>query len=168
MNLQRIYERRLARPLVFLFVLLLSSAAHADDGIVTLPPGEDAIAQMDKGDPAPFDGQLFSTDTAMRWGFWLQQYKLKLKADVERERRLSRIKLDYKNTELRIQREHAAAVIRDLQDRLLKTEKRAIEAEDDARNPSFFKTFQWGLIVGLVVTGATTALILWGIGQKEG
>ena len=155
------------KHLIFLFVLLLSSAGHAQDSkIATIPPGEDVIIQLGKGEPAPYRGSLFDVNTSIRWGFWLQQYKLRLKEDVVKEQRACKIKLEYKDKELSITKVHSAAVQKDLQSRVLRTEKRAVAAEDDARNPSFFKTFQWGLIVGLVVSGGTTALIAWGLSKK--
>lgn len=155
--------------LLFLFVLLLSSAAQAQDsGIVTIPPGDDVIIDLGKGEPAPYPGQLFNDATAMRWGFWLQQYRLRLKLDTEKEQKECKVKLDFKDKELRISQHFSNLKIKDLRARVLRTEKRAVEAEDDARNPSFFKTVTFGVIMGMVVTGGITALVAWGINQKGG
>lgn len=156
------------KHLVFLFALLLSSVVHAQDsGIVTIPPGDDLIIQMDKGEPAPYGGQLFSTDTALRWGFWLQQYRLRLKLDVETAENKCKVQLEYKDKELQIEKSRAAAMEEDLEARLVRSEEHSLKWQDEATNPSFFKTFEFGLLVGVVVTGAVSAAIAWAVGQQK-
>ena len=155
------------KHLVFLFALLLSSAVHAQDsGIVTIPPGDDVIIQMGKGEPAPYDGQLFSTDTALRWSFWLQQYKLRLKLDVESAEKRCKVHLDFKDKELKIEKTRAAVIEGDLEKRLVRSEEHTLKWQDKAMHPSFFKTFEFGLIVGIVVSGAVTAVVVWAMNQK--
>ena len=155
------------KHLVFLFALLLSSAVHAQDsGIVTIPPGDDLIIQMDKGEPAPYGGQLFSTDTALRWGFWLQQYRLRLKLDVETAEKKCKVQLEYKDRELQIEKARALAMEKDLETRLVRSEEHSLKWQDEAMNPPFFKTFEFGLLVGVVVTGVTSAVLAWVLNQK--
>lgn len=157
------------KHLVFLFVLLLSSAVHAQDsGIVTIPPGDDLIIRMDKGEEAPYDGQLFSTDTALRWGFWLQQYRLRLKLDVGTAEKKCKVHLEFKDKELQIEKSRYAAVEEDLEARLVRSEQHSLEWQDEAMNPSFFRTFEFGLLVGVVITGAVSAAIAWAVNQKGG
>lgn len=150
--------------LVFLVCLFFSSVVQAQD-VITFPPGDDVIIQMNKGEPAPYQGALYNVDTAIRWGYWLQQYKLRLKEDVEAEKRKCKVHLEFKDKELKLEREKNELIIDDLRTRLGRAEEGRLNAEDDARNPSFFKTFEFGLIVGVIVTSATTAMLLWASGS---
>jgi len=149
------------RWLLVVFVLSCTSVVSAQD-IVTIPSGDDVIIRIEKGEPAPYDGQLFSTDTAIRWGFWLQQYKLRLKEDVEKEHRACRVKLDYKDKELTLRVTMHKEIERDLTERLKRSEKGRLEAEDDARNPPFWQSFEFGLITGVVISSVVAVLTAWG------
>jgi len=147
--------------LIVLCILLFTPAVDAQE-IVTIPPGDDVIISIQKGEPAPYDGQLFSVDTSIRWSFWLQQYKLRLKEDVEKERRDCKIKLDYKDKELTLRVTMHKEIERDLTERLKRSEKGRLEAEDAARNPSFWRSFEFGLITGVVISSVVAVLTAWG------
>jgi hypothetical protein len=148
-------------------VLLVSSSASAQT-IMTIPPGEDVIKSLDKGDAAPYRGHLYDTNTAMRWGFWLQQYKLRLKEDVEKERRTCKAELDLKDRKLKIEKDLRVLVVGDLKTRLLRSEKNRLRAEEDMRNPPFWKTFEAGVVFGVVVTVGFGALAVWALGELKG
>lgn len=71
-----------------LSISLIASPLHAQTKpVVDVPPGEDNIVVVKKGEPAPFTGQLFDPSTALRWANWLEQYKLRLRTDVELEQK---------------------------------------------------------------------------------
>jgi hypothetical protein len=150
--------------LLFLICLFFCIPAQAQD-IITFPPGEDVIIVLDKDDPAPFRGQLFDADTAIRWGYWLEQYKLRLKLDVEAEQKKCDAKLDYGERELKIEREKNDTIYNDLRERLIQSEKAQLMAEDEARNPPFWKTFEFGLLVGIAGSALVGVLSVWGITQ---
>jgi hypothetical protein len=153
------------RWVVLLAVLLFTAVVDAQE-IATIPPGDDVIIKIEKGEPAPYRGHLYGVDTAIRWAFWLQQYKLRLKEDVEKEQRACKIKLDFKEKELRIEKDRATYVEKDLMTRLTRSEKHSLKWQDKAMHPSFFKTFEFGLIVGVAVTGAVSAALAWALNQK--
>lgn len=152
------------RWLILVWVLLCAQVAVAQD-VVTIPEGDDLIIKVEKGEQAPYDGQLFSNDTALRWGFWLQQYKLRLKLDVETEQAKCKAKLDFKDTELKLQIGKYEAIEKSLETRLKRSEERAIKWQDEALNRSFFRSFEFGVIVGVVVSGVVAIAVAWGINQ---
>jgi hypothetical protein len=149
------------RLLIIIVVLSFVLPVQAQQ-LLTIPEGDDVIVPIREKQPAPFDGQLFNNDTALRWGFWLQQYQLRLKSDVEAEQQSCKIQLEYKDKELSIEKSLRGTIETDLGDRLLRAEKYRLAAEEDNRNPPFWKTFQFGLIVGVVVSGTVAALVAWG------
>lgn len=130
-------------------VLLLSSAAHAQD-IQTLPPGADSIVPLRMGQAAPFDGQLFSTETALRWGFWLQQYKVHLKLDVDTALKTCAVNQASVEKIQDLQLDANQKIQADLQARLLASEKARLVAEDEARNPPWYRSREFGVVTGVV------------------
>lgn len=73
------------------YALVIASMASAQPRVDSLqrvpevpsiPPGEDVIEAVAEGDPAPFDGMLLDTDTAIRWTnalqWWPQTFQLRL------------------------------------------------------------------------------------------
>lgn len=140
-----------AKVLVLTLGMLLVplTARATEDGIATIPPGDDVIKTLKKGALAPFSGQLFSTDTAMRWGFWLQQYKLRLREDVLAEISRCEVELEYDAKVLAAEKVLRVTLVTDMTARLTRSETARIQAEDDARNPGFFRTVEFGLILGV-------------------
>jgi hypothetical protein len=152
------------RWVMVLVVCLFATVAQAQD-VVTIPEGDDVIISMDKGEPAPYAGQLYSTDTALRWGFWLQQYKFRLKLDVETEQAKCKARLDFKDKELQLQIGKYEAIEKSLETRLKRSEERAIKWQEEALDRSFFRSFEFGVIVGVVVSGVVAIAVAWGINQ---
>jgi hypothetical protein len=60
-----------------------------------IPPGKDRIEPLEQGKPAPFSGQLFDTDTALRWANYLRQCREKLILDVETERKVAEAQVSF-------------------------------------------------------------------------
>lgn len=136
---------------VLVAVLLIPATAAAEQPpIITHPPGDDKITAVFKGDKVPYDGQLFSPETSIRWAFWLQQYQQRLKADVDKEQAICSVKDEYHDSVLSIEKEKYASVTKDLKDKLLESEKERVAAEEEARNPPWYKTWTFGLILGVV------------------
>ena len=156
--------------LILLFVLLTSSSALAQEAPVpssdpestyekpapveTIPLGKDKITSVRKGALVPYDGQLFDIDTAIRWGFWLQQYKYRLEADTKKYQQLCRVEMNFRDKKLTIERERNKTVEKDLRNRLLRSEKARLAAEEEARNPPWYSTPTFGVVLGAVATAA--------------
>lgn len=155
--------RKLVSVLVLVLVFSVSYKTKAQE-IQTIPPGDDVIVSLTNKQPAPFDGQLFDNSTAMRWGFWLQQYKLHLKLDVDKEVQTCGVKLDFKDKELKINQDQSKTITDDLKVRLQRSETSRLASEEAARHPAFWKTFEWGLMVGIVMTGVVVVVSTWGVG----
>lgn len=139
-----------------LLILLFSSTARAAEPtlppIEPIPAGEDKIVAVAAGEKAPFDGQLFDNDTALRWGNWLIQYKSRYELDLKLKDDLLKLKLEYKDSLSKIEHERNEALTTDLTKRLDRSETARITAEDEARNPSFWKSLEFGLILGVLAT----------------
>lgn len=138
-----------------LLALTITATAQAQR-IEDIPPGKDEIVSLPKGEKAPFDGQLFSNDTALRWGNWLVQLKTRLKADVEREQGICVAEKDFQYESLEIEKARAKTVEKDLKARLLRSEKARLKAEDEARNPPWYRSIWLGVGGGVVATLAAT------------
>lgn len=131
--------------------------------VETIPAGDDRIVPMSKGQAAPFEGQLFEPATALRWANWLQQYKLRLKVDVEREQKMCAVQLDFSGEKLRIEREKWQTITEDYRKRLLESEKARAASEELRLHPPFFESpvFYYGL--GVVTVGVISGLTIWGV-----
>jgi len=158
--------------LITLAILLSSVTAKADDAdnpyrlpppIITLPEGDDSIIPLTKGQPAPFSGQLYSTDTALRWGFWLQQYKYRLDKDITQCHQLEDIELSYQEKKYTILQDQYNSTVSHYNDLLRKSEAARLQAEEDAKNPPFYQTATFGLGLGAVGAFVVTALSIWAL-----
>ena len=146
--------------LVLLAILLLPSLAFAEEplptpAIITFPPGEDAIISVKKGEPAPYAGQLYDENTALRWAMWLQQYKLRYGADMKAAQDSCKVEVAREGVYRAIESERNRKSEKDLSTRLLASEKGRLEAEEKLRNPPF-----WKEPVVWYVTGVVTAALV--------
>lgn len=146
------------RCLILVVLLLVSSIAQAEE-LQSIPPGPDQIVALGEGQKAPFSGQLFSADTALRWGNWLMQYKHRLTLDVEREKKLCGVELKYHNKLLSIEEEKSQRLTEDLKSRLVRSEQRNAALQDDINHPSFWSSIEFGLILGVVGSAAVAVAI---------
>lgn len=153
---------------VFVACLLLSSTALAQSQPVQdIPPGDDRIVPLEEGEEAPFTGQLFDQPTALRWGNWLLQYKHRLKWDVEQEKKVCEVELDYRDRLLQVEKERASKVEKDLMLRLERAEKARLAAEEEARNPSWYNTREFGVVLGVTGTVGIMALSIWALEVRK-
>ena len=136
--------------------------------VEAIPPGDDKIVPLDKGEEAPFGGQLFDPATAIRWGNWLQQYKYRLVWDVELEQQVCGEEKTYRDNLLTIEKERAEKTETALQEALMRSEKARAQAEEDARNPPWYSTMEFGVVVGAVATAAVFALAVWAVDAGTG
>ena len=153
------------RVLFGLLLLPLCAAAQSPP-VQEIPPGEDEIVPVAKGQQAPFAGQLFSPDTALRWANWLQQYKYRLEWDVTREQKLCVEEKNYRDKLLVIEKERSKKVEDDLVERLRKTEQARIDAES-AAEPAWYSTVEFGIVVGTAITAGAFALSIWALEARN-
>lgn len=145
---------------VFLLVFLLPAVVCAQ-ALPPIPPGEDKIVPLPKDEKAPFSGQLFDAPTALRWGNWLQQYQLRLKEEHKMCLKLSSIELKYHQELLSIEKRRGSTIEKDLRLRLKRSETARLAAEHEARNPPWYTTRTFGIIVGVVGTAAIFSASIW-------
>lgn len=152
--------------LLVLLMVLVTSTAHAADEkvpayipeyeptppIQTIPQGDDQIVALPEGEPAPFNGQLFSPATALRWANWLTQYRTRLVQDVLRERNLCVVEITHRDELRTIEEDRNAKVEAALNAGLLRSEQRNAVLQDKINDPSFFRSMEFGLILGVVAT----------------
>lgn len=146
-----------------LAVVLLAPAAHGEATkeyiradpklvLVPVPAGLDVILPLERGQAAPLTGQLFSQETALRWGHYLEQAQ-------ERYGAQTNLLLAKANAEI------------ELREQLLSAERKAhaqdqatalvrlTEAERRLMNPPWYQTFWAGMLTGVVVTVATAGVL---------
>lgn len=131
--------------------------------IQAIPPGDDSIVSIDAGSEAPFSGQLFSPDTALRWANYMEQYKLKLRIDMDLQRKICAIEYEYRDARLRLEQESFAKIEADLRQRLLAAEQENVDLQEGLLNPPWHKTRTFGLIVGIVGTSLVAGLSAWAV-----
>jgi hypothetical protein len=144
--------------------MIVPRLAHAQE-IVTLPPGEDQIVAVKKGQEAPWAGQLFSTDTALRWGFFLEQFRFRLKSDVELEKQRQVVQSAYYESLLRTEREKYTTVTLDLTSRLKTSEGARQKAEFELSHPPWYTSAWFPFAAGIIVMGAAVGLSAWGLSK---
>ena len=146
--------------LVLLLVMIgtCMDKAQAED----FPPGDDQIVPLAEGERAPFDGQLFSTDTSIRWGFRLQRLRLQLEEDVAREQEICAAQTDLLETKMRLTAENTEFQLQTLQEALnaeRQTSQDLATQLSVAGEIPWYKTWEFGFGVGLVV-----AVLFGGLG----
>jgi len=150
---------------VFTFLLVFTltsiglcmSKARAED----YPPGDDQIVPLGLGDRAPFEGQLFSTDTAIRWGFRLQTLRLQLETDVAREREICAAQNDLLTTKMQLAADNQLFQLTTLREQLVAQQQQVVELNAqlaEAKDTPWYATWTFGLAVGIVVSGVLVGL----------
>lgn len=129
--------------------------------VQVLPPGDDKIVVVREGEKAPFTGHLYDTNTALRWANWLEQYRVRLKTDVDSTRQLAELSLGRCE-------EKSALVQTQLQASVTQEQQRAtmLQIKLD-QGPPFYRTFWFGFATGVVVTGVAVGLTAWGLSAAK-
>jgi hypothetical protein len=107
---------------------------------------------------APFDGQFFDNNTALRWGNWLSQYKFRLKLDVDYQKKLGDADVELWKKKYDLEENRYMVVTGDYQKQVAKLENDMAKYKDEALNPPWYRTTTFGFILGVVATGAVIGL----------
>lgn len=139
------------RVLTALFVLSLSLTALAQDAgpIVDIPPGVDRIVPLKLKMPAPFEGQLFDNNTALRWANWLKQYKLRLQVDVEEQKKLCLVSTTALKKELVVEQDKYKETV-------LIYNKQVADLKQAIGETPWYKSIWVGAVLGAVTTATAT------------
>lgn len=153
---------------VFVAVLLLPMTVLAQaPPVLDIPSGEDKISPLREGEKAPYTGQLFDQSTALRWGNWLLQYKYRLEWDTKREQQVCLVEMGYRDRLLVVEKERASFVEKDLLQRLERSEKARLVAERSARDPSWYRSRDFGIVLGVAGTVGIMALSIWALEARN-
>lgn len=149
---------------VFIAALLIVSNVRAEEPLptpatITFPPGDDNIAAVKKGETAPFSGQLFDENTALRWAFFLQQYKLRYGTDLKAAQDSCKVEVAREGAYRVIEAERNRKSEADLSQRLKDNEKARLEAEEKLRNPPLWKEPGFWYAVGVVTAVVTVVAV---------
>lgn len=137
---------------------LYSVPAKADDpkptpALQDIPAGADKIVVVRKGDPAPFEGQLFDNPTALRWGNWLLQYKFRLASDVGYERKLREADVALWEHKLEISEQKYSVVAADYQQKIASLDAQLAKYKEQVDNPPWYRSPFVGFAAGALFTG---------------
>ena len=147
--------------LLVLPLLFLSPSAYAQElQLEAIPPGDTRIEVLRKGEPAPYDGQLFDDATALRWANWLQQASLLYQLDVEAEQKKTYMTTRYYEHRLRLSQEHYNETVAYYSERLKKI-------EEESRNPPWYRTVWFGAAMGGAAALAVGLGSIWAAGQLK-
>lgn len=136
--------------------LLLHAGSLRAQEVVAVPAGQDVIVPVKKGEPAPFDGQLFDNGTSLRWANWLVQYKHLVVTNKSLDQTICKADVDLQQKKIDLLQQQYTTVTTDLQAKLTK-------AQEAEANPPWYHTATFGLVVGVAGTlalGAVTAVLV--------
>lgn len=136
-------------PLVLVLTLTTPSWSQTRP-VEDIPPGQDQIQYLPKGTPAPYSGQLFDDQTALRWANWIRQYKAFYQMDMESQQKQCAVSVQLEQRKLQLTEEHYKQIV-------LEYDTRLKEAGRPQTTP-FYSTMEFGVAVGAV--GAFTSVIL--------
>lgn len=146
-----------------LLAVTLASSVALGQTVEAIPPGPDKVQPLKLHEPAPYEGMLFDYSTALRWGNWLQQYKLRLKIDVDAEQQKCAVKLDAADKTLALYNAMHKASEDDLRQRVVKLEEQNRKLDDELRNPVWYTTRTFGVIVGVAASALAFGLSTWAV-----
>lgn len=135
-----------------LFLILVPSVALGED-LKDIPPGEDVIQSLHKGDPAPFTGQLFDTDTSLRWANWLNQYRVILEAGQDKSKASCQSDLTFQNDVHNIEMNNLEALNVDLTKRLQNSEQNRLQLQQDSS--AWYNSIWFGIVLGAAAATGT-------------
>lgn len=150
---------RLASLLLSAMLVLATSRVYGQDVPPDIPPGNDVIQPLSRGQAAPFQGMLLDTDTSIRWANRIRWYQGHTELLRLLQTELQVATSQHQARELQILERSYDREIDGLRDDLRK------QAEVFARqsDPPFYRTFSFGLVVGLTGSAILMALTVWAL-----
>lgn len=153
---------------VFVAILLLPTLSVAQElppvpefKLDPIPPGEDIIQVLRKGQGAPFDGLLFDNSTALRLGNYVEQARLHAELCYKTWRETREAEQVYWRGLLEVEQEASEEVKSDLRVRLERVEEENARLQGElSKGPPWYNTRTFGVVLGatgtaiMVVTGA--------------
>lgn len=136
--------------------LLLYTGSSFAQEVAAVPPGQDQIVPVRKGEVVPFDGQLFDNNTSLRWANWLVQYKNLVKTNHTLDQQVCAADTKLADTKYELLQKQYDAVTKDLQDKLNK-------AQTEAASPPWYRTVGFGIAVGVVSSLAVVGITAYAV-----
>jgi hypothetical protein len=147
-----------AQVLVVALLLTVATTVSAQERVLQdIPPGEDRITEVRKGEAAPYDGQLFDHPTALRWANWLIQYQLLLQVDGEYQRKVCKAEIDYRNQLIALEQEKYQQVTHDYQGQLAIRDAQISQLRMELEHPKWYRSVWFGVTAGVVATGVAVS-----------
>jgi hypothetical protein len=143
---------------VLLVVSFTSMSARAEGDVVSVPPGDDVILPVVKGQPSPISGQVFSPETALRWANWLKQYQLVLKLNHEYDTKICKANTDFLQTNLDQERARYKVVSEDYQKRLAAAQDENNQLRLQLASPPWYNTVWFGVGLGVLTTSVAVGM----------
>jgi hypothetical protein len=145
---------RILTTILFTLTMLLPAVAVAEEA----PVDGDEVVPLAEGEVAPFDGQLFPTELAIRIGFRIENLQLRLQADVRRAEEICQAHRDHDAELLRLEQER-----RDFEIEQLRTTVQE-QAEEIARPTPWYRSwgfaFGMGIVASVLLVGGSVALMI--------
>lgn len=126
-----------------------------------IPPGDDQILFLQMGQPAPYDGQLFDNPTAMRWGNWLRQWKLRYEIDMKEQAQLCTNDKNLAQYKLELEQQKYNQVVA-----TYAAEVTRLNTQLSQPTP-WYKTQTFGIGIGVASTLVLTGVVVYGVSQVK-
>ena len=149
--------------IVLLLVSTLNVRVVIAQVVKDIPAGEDKIVPLRRGEPAPLDGQLFDSPTALRWSNWLIQLKTQLDLEVEYRKKVFAVDEKYFTDKLELETTKYSLVVGSYQTDIAALKNKITVLQDKVDNPSFLKSPLLWFITGVMATGAVVALTAYAV-----
>lgn len=156
--MKQLTQVTLCAAVVFFCMPVWADDPHAAVILQDIPSGPDKIIPLRKGDPTPFDGQLYDNQTALRWGNWLLQYKFRLEADVNLQRKLGEADTELWKKKYELMEDKYKVTTTDYQAQVAHWQTETARYKVESENPPWYRTPLMGFALGVVFTGATIGL----------
>jgi hypothetical protein len=146
------------RRLIFLVAVLILAWPATVLGEEASP--EDEVVSIERGDRAPFSGQLFPTELAIQMGFRIERLELRLTADVQRERDSCEVRVGFEQRRLELEQERREFEIAQLTERVQDQHEDLIEAQRVPWYRTWGFAFGMGIVASLLLVGGSVALMV--------
>lgn len=143
---------------MFLLVALILAWPSIAIGEEASP--EDGVVPIERGDRAPFTGQLFPTELAIQMGFRIEHLELRLRADVEREQQLCEAHLTFESRRLTLEQDRREFEIDQLTERVVEQADELVEAQFVPWYRTWGFAFGMGIAASLLLVGGSVALMV--------